>query len=304
MARITVSGPHCASGCVIVARLTREGIMSIDWFRSWHGAPTDNKWLVIAKRAGVPAGMVSAVVWALFDYASQNEDRGSVDGFDVETYATFSGFEDADVQAIIAALAEKNVIQDGYLAAWEKRQPKREDNSTERVRQHRNAVKRNVTQGNAREDKEKDTEEEKKETREPALVDDGWPVDFRDQFWDRYPHKVGKPTALAKLEAVRKRGVSWSALMDGLDRYIAAKPPDRPWLNPATFLNQERWNDQPATAAQATIVPDVSIDWEAQVERFSRGLPWSARWYGAEPGQTGCRAPPDVLAKFGFGQTG
>ena len=23
----------------------------MDWFRSWHGAPTDNKWLVIAKRA-------------------------------------------------------------------------------------------------------------------------------------------------------------------------------------------------------------------------------------------------------------
>ena len=57
--------------------------MSIEWFRSWHGAPTDNKWLVIAKRAGVPAGMVSAVVWALFDYASQNENRGSVEDFDI-----------------------------------------------------------------------------------------------------------------------------------------------------------------------------------------------------------------------------
>ena len=32
------------------------------WFRSWHGAPTDNKWLVIARRANVSAGVVSAVV--------------------------------------------------------------------------------------------------------------------------------------------------------------------------------------------------------------------------------------------------
>lgn len=59
----------------------------MDWFRSWHGAPTDNKWLLIAKRAGVTPMMVSAVFWALLDYASQQEERGSVAGFD----ATLNG---------------------------------------------------------------------------------------------------------------------------------------------------------------------------------------------------------------------
>jgi hypothetical protein len=130
--------------------------MGIEWFRSWHGAPTDNKWLMIARRADVPAGVVSAVVWALFDYASQNENRGSVEGFDVETYATFSGFDEAKIAAVIAALTEKNVIVSGVLSAWQRRQPKREDNSTERVRQHRNAMKRDETHGNARVDKEKE----------------------------------------------------------------------------------------------------------------------------------------------------
>jgi hypothetical protein len=105
--------------------------------------------------------MVSAVVWALFDHASQAEQRGNVDGFDVETYAIFSGFDEANIAAIIEALKEKNLIISGTLSAWEKRQPKREDNSTERVRAHRNAVKRNVTQGNAREDKEESREEKK-----------------------------------------------------------------------------------------------------------------------------------------------
>jgi hypothetical protein len=144
--------------------------MSIDWFRSWHGAPTDPKWLLIARNAmkrsethetQITPGMVSAVVWALFDHASQAEQRGNVDGFDVETYAMFSGFDEANIAAIIEALKEKNLIISGTLSAWEKRQPKREDNSTERVRTHRNAVKRNVTQGNAREDKEKSREEKK-----------------------------------------------------------------------------------------------------------------------------------------------
>lgn len=93
--------------------------------------------------------------------------------------------------------------------------------------------------------------EEEKETRAGALVvDDGWPSDFREQFWNRYPNKVGKPKALAKLEGCRKRGIAFSAIMDGLDRYIRTKPPDRSWLNPETFINQERWTDQPAPITQ------------------------------------------------------
>jgi hypothetical protein len=95
-------------------------------------------------------------------------------------------------------------------------------------------------------DTEADTESEKKEPRVAALVDDGWPDDYRKQFWDIWPNKVAKPKALMKLERIRKRGVSWGTLMDGVRRYIRTKPPDRSWMNPETFLNGERWNDQPA----------------------------------------------------------
>lgn len=247
--------------------------MSIEWFRSWHGAPTDNKWLLIAKRAGVPAGMVSAVVWALFDHASQNNDRGNVEAFDIETYAIYSGFEEEKIAAIINALKEKSVIISGCLSAWQKRQPKREDNSSDRVREHRNAVKRDVTQCNAtersetqcnsREDKEESRErEEIQEAREAALcavVSPDWPPDYRTQFWERYPHKVGKPAAFIKLERIRRRGgTRWLDLFAGLDAYIREKPIDRPWLNPATFLNQERWADQPAAkVVPLRRVPDV-----------------------------------------------
>lgn len=123
------------------------------WFRSWHGAPTDSKWLVIARKANVAPGIVSAVAWALLDYASQAEDRGSVKGFDVETYAVFSGFDEGDIASVIAAMHDKNVIdQNERFTNWDKRQPKREDDSTPRVRALRgkcNAEKRDVTQCNA-----------------------------------------------------------------------------------------------------------------------------------------------------------
>lgn len=135
--------------------------MSIDWFRSWHGAPTDPKWLLIAKRSETQAGVVSAIVWALFDFASQNSaDRGSVEAFDAETYAAFSGFEEGTIKRIIECLKEKKLINNGHLSAWEKRQPKREDNSTARVQEYRNAMKRNETQNPPREEK---IREEKKD---------------------------------------------------------------------------------------------------------------------------------------------
>ena len=95
-----------------------------DWFRSWRGAPTDNKWLVIGRKAGVAPGMVSAVFWALLDHASEHDERGTVADFDVEVYAAFSGFEDRDIAAIVVALEDKGVIVDGRLAGWERRQPK------------------------------------------------------------------------------------------------------------------------------------------------------------------------------------
>lgn len=107
----------------------------MDWFRSWHGAPTDTKWLVIARHAKTIPANAAYVFWALEDYASQHADRGSVKGFDVEVCATYSGIEEDTISAILAALHEKGIITpDDRLVAWEKRQPKREDDSTERVR--------------------------------------------------------------------------------------------------------------------------------------------------------------------------
>jgi hypothetical protein len=109
-----------------------------DWFRSWHGAPTDNKWLVIAKRAKTKPGIVSAVWWALLDHASQSIERGRVSDFDIETYANYSGFDETVVEAVLKAIGDKGLILNGILISWEKRQPSREDlTATDRKRKQR-----------------------------------------------------------------------------------------------------------------------------------------------------------------------
>lgn len=84
--------------------------MSMDWFRCYHGAPTDPKWLLIAKRANVRPIHVIGTWWALLDYASQHPDRGSIDGFDAETFALFAGMEEGDVVRILEQLALAGLI--------------------------------------------------------------------------------------------------------------------------------------------------------------------------------------------------
>lgn len=258
----------------------------IEWFRCWHGAATDSKWLVIARRADTSPAIVAAVFWALLDYASQQPDRGSVESFDPETYSAWAGMDEEIVVRVVRELEAKGIIAEGRLAEWNKRQPQRErenDRSTsaERMRKHR-ASRRHVTPSDATvttsdttEDQssppptershvtpsESETDSEKKKKQEPRdtradvaleprpksfqqIVDQ----EFEEVFWPEYPHKVGKPKARVSFFATRKRATS-AEIMTGLRRYIETKPPDRPWLNPATFLNQDRFNDEPAPVA-------------------------------------------------------
>jgi len=115
----------------------------INWWRSWHGAPMDHKWSVIAAKTGVKAGIVSAIVWELLDYASQNKERGSIENFDVETYAVYSGFSEDEIISVIQAITEKKIIVDGKFAKWGERQRKDEE-EIERVRKYRNEKKKEI----------------------------------------------------------------------------------------------------------------------------------------------------------------
>jgi hypothetical protein len=227
------------------------------WFRSWHGAPTDNKWLVIARRANVAPGVVSAVAWALMDYASQADERGSVDGFDIETYCAFSGFQEQDVTSILSAMHDKDIIgSDDRLTAWDKRQPKREDDSSDRVRDwrakqrdevtpplqqpvtHGNAVKRTVTHGNNTDtdtDTESYTESETNHLAPAARDEDDIPEMTPDRraiqnAYDASGLMLSKTHIDAHLETIRRTGIpawqqGWAAAMakgkQNLPAYVA-----------------------------------------------------------------------------------
>lgn len=73
----------------------------------------------------------------------------------------------------------------------------------------------------------------------------GTPDETFERFWRAFPNKVGKIVARRAWSAKRlSREID--AILAGVERYVRDKPVDRPWLNPSTYLNQRRWEDQPA----------------------------------------------------------
>jgi hypothetical protein len=72
-----------------------------------------------------------------------------------------------------------------------------------------------------------------------------FPADAFEQFWKLYPDKKGKQYVREIWERKIECGkADFESIMAGLRTYIRCKPKDRPWLNPSTFLNQARWEDE------------------------------------------------------------
>ena len=97
----------------------------------------DSKWIVVARRAGVTPGEVSAVFWRC-SITPASRRIGVVLPDLAEIYGPAHPGGMNRFVSILSAMRAKGVItDDDLLAAWEKRQPNREDSSAERVRRHR-----------------------------------------------------------------------------------------------------------------------------------------------------------------------
>lgn len=136
----------------------------MEWFRWYHGAISDPKWPLIARKSGQNIGTVVSVWAAILEYASQADERGCVDGFNPEAVDALFGYEDGATLSVVEVMKNQGVIGVTpcnanethdvtgvtlHVVSWEKRQVKRErdDNSLERVRAHR--LKKKVQQNEA-----------------------------------------------------------------------------------------------------------------------------------------------------------
>jgi len=79
----------------------------------------------------------------------------------------------------------------------------------------------------------------------PAAAVDDWPDNFGDQFWQAYPRKEEKISAMKKLETLRKSGtVTFADLMAGVKRYCAAQREPQFTKQPTVWLNKGCWADE------------------------------------------------------------
>ncbi len=118
----------------------------MEWFRWYHGAISDDKWPLAARKSGQPVAVVVAVWAALLECASQAEDRGCIAGFDPESLDALLQVPDGTSQAVLEALSagSRPRVSGGRIIKWDERQPlrEREDLSTTRTRLHRGRQKK------------------------------------------------------------------------------------------------------------------------------------------------------------------
>lgn len=133
-----------------------------------------------------------------------------------------------------------------------------------------------------------------------------WPADYHEQFWSLYPKKVEKKTAMEKLERIKKSGVPFENVMEGLKKYLLWLKSTTEWRpdpkHPATWLNKECWNDEHPTGVLSPGTSD-QMEIEQAVKMFAKIGVWS-RYAGPEPGLTGCRASTELLSKYGLAPDG
>jgi len=128
------------------------------------------------------------------------------------------------------------------------------------------------------------------ETSAPRPATNGRQVsaDF-DAWWAAWPNKVGKKPA-RKAYAVARKTVDADTLLNGVAAYVRGKPQDRPWLNPQTWLNQARWEDEhgsstakPKTGVAALTDAELAGLWAYVVKREPDAAHMGPGWNDAKP---------------------
>lgn len=164
--------------------------------------PTDPKFKTVSKISKQPiTSVISVYLFLLVDASSNSTERG-VTLCNSENVASALDLETDQVDTIKQAM-EGRLLDGNRLKGWKKRQPKREDDSAERVREWRLSrdLKKNVTQCNETvtqcnapdTDTEEEIKKEKQEKEKKASPLSGKPDDvivFSDQKAKRLREKA------------------------------------------------------------------------------------------------------------------
>lgn len=126
------------------------------------------------------------------------------------------------------------------------------------------------------------------------------PPSTSDQFerwWSAYPRKVGKPAARRAWMLARRKVLSADVLLAALARYPFDRT-DFPRFvpHPATWLNQERYADDPGPSPTSSDDPWGLREWHARQPPVGPGALFAASGYAVD-------ALAEVLCAAGFAES-
>lgn len=229
--------------------------MSNQWLRLWHDMPTDPKWRTISRVSGHPICSVLAVYLHMLVCASNATERGRTHGWYDEDVASALDLDCSSVATIREAM-QGRVLDGDYLKGWEKRQPKREDNSAGRAKEWREEQKqlkeeeRNRTQPNATERPDKN-----KNKKEYTLL--------FEEFWKAYPKGASSKFDASKVYlAAIKGGTPHETLVRSAEQFNeyhraqGTEPKHIP--HASTWLRGRRWEGDYSVPTTGKSRPQIS----------------------------------------------
>lgn len=183
---------------------------------------------------------------------------------------------------------------------WNGRQYK-SDVSTERVKRFRNG-QRNVSE--TPDETSPETEQKQiteKKIDQPSAIDREF-----EEFWEAYPRRDGanpKAPAAKLFRSAVKAGTPAADIISGARNCAVADARNigTPYIPQAVkWLRDQRWTDYQGGEARPA---PADIDWDVVLTNFKRFGHWS-KHAGPSLDSPACRAPPDMLAKYGLAKAG
>jgi hypothetical protein len=225
-----------------------------------EGGPVEDSAATLARRTGLPERRVAASLKSLTATKRITIEDGFIDS--ESTHEILGERENVIGIAIINGKAGgKQKAENGAL----KRQQQQQNdvtNATPSLDDSLAETKRPPSYLDLDIEEDIDGDRKAGEKQEKAKADALVRATLFAEFWKIWPHKVGLKNAAKAFDLVAKQAdYNHGALIDGTQDYIANKPHDRTWLNPATFLNDRRFEDRPyPTQKPPRTVQDAARD--------------------------------------------
>jgi hypothetical protein len=200
----------------------------------------------------------------------------------------------AKATEIIAALVKANLLdktETGFAPHnWNGRQYK-SDVSTERVKRFRNG-KRNVSSDVSETPPEAEQIQKQSRAEPRAEISSSEKV-LRTDLMEAFG--PSRTPDLSRAGVWLSKGYAAGMIVEVV-RELLARKPDIGNLAYFDSALAERHANQPLSPSERAA---VEIDYDKAASLFKKGGPWS-KYAGPEPGQIGCKCPPEILAKYGF----